>query len=163
MKAGMFFGWIATGAFAVTMAASIVLSASPRALAQDDTETSSPDIKVPPAQMAGTWTGDIVISAKAGGGTGTLTLELTQVKTTVGGTFTVSGGGSKSPSGTIRGKVAGDKVTLLASPTSQNHPCHVHFKGVVLGPAFDEYKGSFSSIVHNQHCNVAGTFDIFLQ
>ncbi|MHB8382357.1 MAG: hypothetical protein ACYDC3_08465 [Candidatus Binataceae bacterium] len=152
-------GLLTAGAITGVLAASIMLSAPARALAQDDsTSADIADAKTPPAAMAGTWTGTVVISSKSGGGTGTLTLDLTQVKSTVGGTFNIVGAGN--PSGSVRGKVTGNKVTLKLSQTNKSHPCKVNVKGEVL--TLDEYKGSFA-LGHSKHCNGAGTFDLFLQ
>ena len=58
----------------------LVFSAASGARAQADDEVVS-DSKTPPAQMAGTWTGSI---EDVKNGEGTLTLNLTQVKSTVG-------------------------------------------------------------------------------
>ncbi len=150
---------LTAGAFAAILAAPMVLSAPTHALAQDDDDATIADSKTPPAAMAGTWIGSIVDISKGGGGTGTLTLDLTQVKSTVGGTFSVVGAGN--PSGSVRGKVTGNKATLTLAQTNKSHPCKVNVKGEVL--TLDEYKGTFKAANPSKHCQGKGTFDVFLQ
>lgn len=108
--------------------------------------------------MAGTWTGSI---DDVRNGAGTLTLELTQIKSAVGGTFSIDFPSDGSPSGTVKGDAKGEKVKLELTATNQNHACRVRLTGKVL--SLDEYKGSYKSIIDSRHCNAKGTFDLFLQ
>ncbi|MGH7779146.1 MAG: hypothetical protein ACREQR_04880 [Candidatus Binataceae bacterium] len=158
MRAGRLFNVIAAGAIATILTASMVLSVPTRALAQDDDATAVADAKTPPAAMAGTWTGPLVDTGKSG--TGTLTLDLTQVKATVGGTFSATGG-TTDATGSLKGKAVGNKVTILLDQTNQTHPCKVNLKGKVL--TLDEYTGTFKSATPSKNCKARGTFDIFLQ
>ncbi|HVA79876.1 MAG TPA: hypothetical protein VNF29_03025 [Candidatus Binataceae bacterium] len=150
---------LTAGALSAVLAAAMMLAAPSRTLAQDNDNATIADSKTPPAAMAGTWTGSIVDTGKNGSGTATLTLDLSQVKSTVGGTFSISGG--SNPSGSVRGKVHGNKATLKLSQTNGTHPCKVNLKGEVL--TLDEYKGTFNIANPSKHCKAKGTFDIFLQ
>ncbi len=147
----------ASGVVSVVLAAALVFSVPTGVFAQDSGGTSS-DANTPPAQMKGTWTGPII---DVKNGTGTLTLDLTQTKNTVGGTFDANWSDQDNPSGSVHGKAAGNKVTLTMVATNQSHACKVKLTGEVL--ALDEYKGSYHSIIHSIHCQAEGTFDVTLQ
>ncbi|HUY28383.1 MAG TPA: hypothetical protein VMV27_13270 [Candidatus Binataceae bacterium] len=159
MKRSRLSSVLTAGALSAVLAAAMMLAAPSRTLAQDDDSATIADSKTPPAAMAGTWIGSIVDTSKGGTGSATLTLDLTQVKSTVGGTFSISGAGS--PSGSVRGKVKGNKATLKLSVTNKTPPCDVNVKGEVL--TLDEYKGTFNVAHASKHCHAKGTFDIFLQ
>ena len=159
MKRSRLSSVLTAGALSAVLAAAMMLAAPSRTLAQDDDNAAIADSKTPPAAMAGTWIGSIDDTSKGGGGSATLTLDLTQVNSTVGGTFSISGGGN--PSGSVRGKVTGNKATLKFSVTSKSQPCEVNVKGEVL--ALDEYKGKFNVVHAAKHCHAKGTFDVFLQ
>jgi len=149
---------LTTGAISAVLAAAMILAGPSHASAQDDDSVASPDSKTPPAQMKGTWTGPI---NDVKNGAGTLTLDLTQVKTTVGGTFSADWSNQNNPSGSVHGKANGNKVTLTVAATNQSHACKVQFTGEVL--TLDEYKGTYKSLVHSAHCKAQGDFDVTLQ
>jgi hypothetical protein len=150
--------FVTAGAIATALTAAFVLSAPHRARAQDD-GTAVTDSKTPPAQMTGTWVGDIEDKKN---GPGTLTLDLTQAKATVGGTFTiVFTNSSDTPSGSLHGKATGNKVNLKLTATNQNHPCKVALSGKVA--PIDEYTGKYKALNSSKHCQAKGTFDLFLQ
>lgn len=158
MKRTSIRGLLTAATISVVLAAAIVLSAATGVLAQDSDGAASPDAKTPPAQMKGTWTGSIV---DVKNGTGTLTLDLTQVKATVGGTFNTDWPNQSNPSGTVHGKANGNQVTVTFVATNQQHACKVKLTGEVL--TLDEYKGAYKSILNLPHCKAQGTFDVFLQ
>ena len=148
---------VTVGLCASILTAVFVFSVPSGALAQADDEVVS-DSKTPPAQMAGTWTGSI---DDVTNGAGTLTLDLTQIKSTVGGTFSADWASQANPSGTVNGHAKGEKVKLVLTATNQNHACKVRLSGKVL--SLDEYTGSYKSIINSRHCKAQGTFDVFLQ
>ena len=151
-------GLFAAGVVSVVLAATLVLSVPTGVLAQDSDGATNSDAKTPPAQMKGTWTGSI---DDVKNGTGTLTLDLTQVKATVGGTFNTDWSGQNSPSGSVHGEAQGNKVKLTLVATNQPHACKVSMIGEVL--TLDELKGTYHSIIPSRHCKAQGTFDVFLQ
>ena len=148
---------VSAGVCASILTAVFVLSLPSGAMAQPDDGVVS-DSKAPPAQMAGTWTGPI---DDVKNGEGTLTLDLTQINSAVGGTFSIDSPTENNPSGTVKGDAKGEKVKLELTATNQNHACEVRLTGKVL--SLDEYKGSYKSIIDSRHCKAKGTFDVILQ
>ncbi len=148
---------VSVGLCVSMLTAAILCSAPSAALAQADDATVAPDSQTVPAQMAGTWTGSI---DDVKYGVGTLTLDLTQIKSTVGGTFSIEWP-QDSPSGTVKGSAKGEKVKLTVTATNQPHACTVKLTGKVL--TLDEYTGSYKAIGNSRHCKAKGTFDVILQ
>jgi hypothetical protein len=149
---------LTTGAIATALAVTMAISAPHRACAQDS-GTAIADSKSPPAQMAGTWIGNLDDTKN---GAATLTLDLTQTTATVGGTFSIVFTNSPdTPSGSLHGKVTKSKASLVLTTTNQSHVCKVGMKGEVA--PIDEFKGKYKALNPSKHCQAKGTFDLFLQ
>ncbi len=89
-----------------------------------------------------------------------MTLDLTQHKKEIDGTFSVTTG-DETPVGTLAGKISGNDLTLTFHTTSgTQHKCSGAVMATVDG---DTMSGTFLVKGNPKHCNGKGTFDLQLQ
>ena len=125
--------------------------------ATSDSATSSADAKNPPPDLAGTWSGNI---KDEGDGSGTLTLQVTQNKSKIGGLFEIETNSQGSFGGDIAsGSVNGNKGT-------------VKFKFEVAKDCAPKVKATLSNgnttmtgsyFQNTKHCKANGTFSVSLE
>jgi hypothetical protein len=133
------------------------------ARAQDADQSSIYEARetAPIAQVAGTWSGtDTLDEGDQGSSSGPMSLDLTQHKKTIDGTFSVTTG-DETPVGTLAGKISGNDLTLTFHTTGgTQHKCTAAVVATIDG---DTMSGTFLVKGNHKHCNGKGTFDLQLQ
>ncbi|MGO9605265.1 MAG: hypothetical protein ACLQAT_18060 [Candidatus Binataceae bacterium] len=131
--------------------------------AQEADDSGIDDAKTPPAitQVAGTWTGTDTGSFEVGGGqqpaSGPMTLDLSQNKKTVDGTFTLTTT-DETPGGSAAGKITNDTLMLRIHATmGTTHDCTAAVVATVDG---DTMSGTFLVQGPQKYCKAKGTFDL---
>jgi hypothetical protein len=148
---------------AATIAATLLLFALiclTAAQAQDADESGTNDAQSAPSitQVAGTWTGtDTEVKGGQVVGSGPMTLDLTQDQSAIGGTFSLTTG-SDTPTGTVKGRISGDHLTLTFHTTGgANHKCTANVMAKVTGTTMS---GTYLVDRIGKHCKGKGTFDL---
>lgn len=119
---------------------------------QSEDVTSEPDV-TPPA-IAGTWSGPITDDTFGGA---TFTADIFQKKSKLRGDWSVSAGGS----GTFKGKIKSDGVTVAFKFKEKGKACQVASSDATLINADTEMTGTYTA----KHCSHAttGHFDLTKQ
>ncbi len=142
------FTWL----LAVSMIVALVLG--PRAVRGQD--AVSADARANPIiiQVAGTWTGTLDSGFD---GTGTLTLRLSQNKAKIGGSFALLATNANA-SGTVKGKISGDELTLTLKNTTSEPQCTMKIIATIDD---DTLMGAYV-LEGGKQCKGTGTFDLSL-
>jgi hypothetical protein len=141
---------------AVTFAASSMLLATLglTAARAQDAEPNTSAI----TQVAGTWTGT---DSQGGMVQGPMTLDLTQVSKSIGGTFSLTTDG-ETPSGKVNGHISGDNLKLNFHATmGTKHNCVAAVVATVdetvMPPTME---GTFVVKGSKKHCKGIGSFSL---
>jgi len=131
--------------------------------AQEADESGIDEAKKPPAitQVAGTWIGTDTGSFEVSGGqqpaSGPMTLVLSQIQKTIGGTFTLTTT-DETPGGSVAGKITNDTLKLKFQATmGTTHDCTAAVVATVDG---DTMSGTFLVQGPKAFCKAKGTFDL---
>ena len=119
-----------------------------RAQGWSDVEESSPDTKSPPPNLAGQWTGSVDDSSF---GPADLTLDISQRKSKLGGTWDISG----FASGTIAAGTVNGNKGVVRFKFKLNRFCAPQVVGT-LSNGNTTMSGSY--FAKSRTCNAAGTF-----
>jgi hypothetical protein len=146
---------------AASMLLAVLCQTAGRAQDADESSTYEARETGPITQVAGTWSGtDTLDEGDQGSGSGPMTLDLTQHKKTIDGTFSITAG-DETPVGKLAGKISGNDLTLTFHTTGgTEHKCTAAVMATVDG---DTMSGTFLVKGNHKHCNGKGTFDLQLQ
>ncbi len=146
---------------ASSMLLGLVCLGAAHAQEADDSEMDAAKTPQPITQVAGTWTGMDTGSFEVDGGqqpgSGPMTLDLSQNKKTVDGTFTLTTT-DETPGGSVAGKITNDTLMLRFHATmGTTHHCTAAVVATVDG---DTMSGTFLVQGPKAYCNAKGTFDL---
>jgi hypothetical protein len=144
----------------VTLSIVLALACLTSARAQEADESSADEAQTPPSvtQVAGSWTGTDTEEDTPG----PMSLDLTQDGKKIGGTFSITtqsgSNGTGTVTGTIKGKISKNHLTLNFLPTSgDNHDCTAKGIAKVDGTSME---GTFLVLGNSRHCKGKGTFEL---
>ncbi len=124
--------------------------------AVESAKSKQPPPPPPPANVAGAWSG----SDTSSDGGGPMTMQITQSRKKLRGTFSVTTGDS-NPTGTFNGTIKENAIHATFHTTGgTNHHCTAEVVATVDG---DQMTGSFIVHGNKHHCNGQGQFTLTRQ
>lgn len=145
----------AIGSLVLVVASLFCFNAAHAAGWSDSPEAVSPDRKSPPPNLAGSWSGT---GQDALFGATTVSLDITQKKSIIGGTFDVSGPGGGQEGTITNGTVNGNKGTVKFNLRAGKNCAPA--ATATLSNGNTTMTGSYFK--NTKHCHANGTFTVDL-